>query len=233
MKRFWNKYTRTGLIALLGVIIGLVAVLINQSNIDAQVKTNQVIVMKEDIPPFGKITKESLEYQDLTVSSIPEDAVKDAKELDFDNLYASEYGLIKGSPLRKSYVTTQEQSKLGTAVGLKDGMFEIGVTTTLAQSAGDGIKPGVYVDAIAFVHNDQTGIGKTIEDPKLKNILVKRRLNSEGTEPSSTSGNSLIPVVAVLEVNKGQAKALMEYQETGKVYLLPSGHATKEQTGTQ
>lgn len=232
MKRYWNKYTRSIVIVATGLIIGLVAIMYNQHLIDSQVETSQVVVLKEDIAPFAKITKEQLEYQNMTISSIPEDAVRDAKELDLDNMYASEYGLIKGSSLRKSYVTTKEQSKLGTAIGLKNGMFEIGVATTLAQSAGDGIKPGVYVDAIAFVHNDQSGLGKTIEDPKLKNILVKKRLNSEGTEPNSNSGNSLIPIVAVLEVDKGQAKALMEYQETGKVYLLPSGQASNGQAGT-
>ncbi|EJW14340.1 Flp pilus assembly protein CpaB [Paenibacillus alvei] len=228
MKRFWNKYTRAAIITLTGILLGIVVVLINKSEINSQVHTERVIVLKEDITPFGKVSKEQLEYQEITISSIPDDAVRDAEELNFDNLYASEYGLIKGSPLRKGYLTTQEQSKLGTAVGLKDGMVEIGVTTTLAQSAGDGIKSGVYVDAIAFVHDDRTGTGKTVEDPKLRKLLIKKRLNSEGTEPNTGTGNSLIPIVAVLEVNKEQAKALMEYQETGKVYLLPSGYTSKD-----
>ncbi|MOA68788.1 hypothetical protein D3C78_1965800 [compost metagenome] len=49
-----------------------------------------------------------------------------------------------------------------------------------------------------------------------------KRLNSEGTVPDPNAGNGLIPAVVVLEVTKTQAESIMEYQETGKVYLLPT-----------
>lgn len=188
-----------------------------------QVETELVAVAKEDIPPFTKITEDNLEMLEKVVAEVPSDAVKDRKEVNFDNAYASDYGFMKGAPIRKSYITTAEESKLGTSVGLKEGMREIGVRTDLAQSAGNDVKPGVYVDAIAFIRDDITGLSIKKIDPKLKNIKVLKLLNSEGTVPDPNVGNSLIPAVVVLEVSSKQAEELMAYQETGKVYFLPSG----------
>lgn len=229
MKRFWNKYTRAGLIALLGVLLASVAFVINNNIISSQVQTQKVIVTKEDIPPYMEITKETLEYKEIVIGEVPTDAISDSKDIEFGNAFAGKYGFQAGAALRKGYITTAEESDLGSAIGLKDGMRLIGVRTDLAMTAGDEVKPGVLVDAYAYFSSGsdaREGQSGRIINPGLTNLKVVKRLNSEGTVPDREAGNSLIPAVVVLEVTPEQAADLMEYQEIGKVYLLPSGSET-------
>lgn len=228
MKRYWNKYTRNGSIVLVGLLLALIAYFVTENKIESQIQTKQVIVAKQDISPYTKITKDNLEFQEVVLSVIPDDAVFDAKDLNFDNLYATQYGIIKGSPLRKTYTTTEENSKLGSVVGLKNGYVNIAVTTSLAQSAGDGIKPGTYVDVYAFIRDERTGDVKLIgpkQNPNFQNVLVKQRLNAEGNIPDPASGKSLIPAVAILEVKRETAGDFVEIENRGKVHLAPAGHA--------
>lgn len=223
LKRFWNKYTR----ALSFIVIGLVILIgvntVQNRNISQQVETQRVVVAKQDIAPFTEITKDKLQYREIVLSEIPTDAVLDAEDLKFGDLYAGEYGIRNNEPVRTTYNTTSLNSEVGSSIGLKEGMTEIGIATDLVRSAGDDAKPGVYVNVIAYVRDEATNLSKKVVDPKLTNIKVLKRLNSEGTAPDAASGNSLIPVVVVLEVTVEQAAAIMEYQESGKVYLLPVG----------
>lgn len=226
MKRFWNKYTRTAIIVFVGIGLALIGFIINENKISNSIQTKQVIIVKEDITPFKAITKESLQYQEVVISAVPNDAIENADDLNFDDLYAGEVGFSKGAILRKGYITNAQDSKVGTALGLSKGKVEVGVQTTLAQSAGDGAKPGVYVDVVAVITDERTGESKKItkkENPNLSNLLVIRRLNAEGTTPDIESGKSLIPTVVVLEATTEQAADLVQYQEAGKVYLTPSG----------
>lgn len=226
LKRYWNKYTRAGLIVFVGLAFALIAAVINQNKLNSQIKTKQIIVTKEDISPFKAITKEQLEFQNVSISAIPDDAVFSADQLNFDNLYAGEYGFPKGTPLRQGYLTTAETSKLGTALALTEGKVEVGIQTSLAQSAGDGTKPGVYVEAIAVMTDERTGESVKItkkENPNLARLLVLKRLNSEGSSPDAAEGKSIIPTVVVVEATPEQAADLVFYQEKGKVYLTPAG----------
>ncbi|MNW32168.1 hypothetical protein D3C74_91040 [compost metagenome] len=226
LKRFWNKYTRAGLIIFVGLAFALIAAVINQNNLESQIKTKQIIMTKEDIPPYKAISKDQLEYQDVIISAIPEDAILNADNLDFTDLYTGEYGFSKASPLRKNYLTTAQESKLGSALGLSEGMVEVGIQTTLAQSAGDGTQAGVYVEAIAILQEEQTGQTVKItkkENPNLAKLLVIRRLNTEGLSPKSTEEKGVVPSVVVVEATPEQAADLVYYQEKGKVYLTPAG----------
>lgn len=227
MKKYWNNYTRVGVLVLTGIVLLIVGYKMTSNKIDSQVQTKQIIVSKEDIAPHARITKDKLEFQEVTLSAIPEDAVFEVNELNFEDLYATEYGVIKGAPLRKSYLTTEEKSKLGNVVGLKEGYVDVAVTTSLAQSAGDGIKPGTYADVYAFIRDERTGDVKLIgpkQNPNFQNVLVKQRLNAEGTIPDPASGKSLIPAVAVLEVKREFAGDFVEVENKGKVHLAPAGH---------
>lgn len=223
MKRYWNKYTRALSLVILGISIFIGVNIVQQKNISQQVETQRIVVAKQEIRPYQEITKDMLQYREVVLSEVPADAVLDAGKLKFGDLYTGEYGIREKEPLRMNYTTTSLNSQVGSSIGLKDGMTEIGVATDLARSAGDDAKPGVYVDVIAYVEDETTNLSKKIIDPKLTNIKVLKRLNSTGTTPEAASGESLIPAVVVLEVTSAQAAAIMEYQETGKVYLLPLG----------
>lgn len=223
MKKIWNKWTRGILIIIVGVAIASAAFFMNKSSIDNQVQEKKIIVAKEDISPFGEITKSNVEYKNVVLSEVPPDAITDSKQIKFGDAFASKYGLVKGTPLQPQYITTAAQSQLGSAVGLKNGMYEIGVKTDLAASAGNEIKVGNLVNATAFITAGENGKGVPVSNPNLKNMRVLKVLNSEGKTPDPESGGSLVPAVIVLEVTYQQALQLMEYQETGKVYLLASG----------
>ncbi|GGG06189.1 hypothetical protein GCM10010912_58520 [Paenibacillus albidus] len=226
MKKLWNKYTRSALIVLLGLVIALVAFKMNQNQIAEQVKTQKIIVAKTDIAPYAAITKEVLEYREVVLSEVPDDALKSPDELDFKDAYASKYGFLQSTPIRKSLITTAAASGMGAAVSLKAGMRQIGVKTDLAMSSGDEVKPGIVVDAYAYVSDPTTGRSTSVVVPELSKLKVIKRLNSEGKVPDPVEGGSLIPAVVVLEVTPKQASLLMEYQESGKVYLLPAGTAS-------
>lgn len=223
MKKLWNKYTRSALIVLLGLILALVAFQLNSRNIAQQVQTKKIIVATSTIDPYMPITKAQLKFREMVVSEVPEDALETADELDFSDAYASKYGFMAGTPIRKSLVTTAAASGMGAAVSLQEGMRQIGVKTDLVLSSGDEVKPGILVDAYAFVSDTATGQSKKMVLPELSSLKVVKRLNAEGKVPDPAEGGSLIPAVIVLEVTPQQAALLMEAQETGKVYLLPAG----------
>ncbi|ETT46872.1 hypothetical protein C162_18939 [Paenibacillus sp. FSL R7-269] len=223
MKKLWNKYTRSALIVLLGLVLALVAFQFNSRNIAQQVKTKKIIVAVANIDPYMPITKEQLKFREIVLSEVPEDAIQAADELDFSDAYASKYGFMAGAPIRKSLVTTAVASGMGAAASLKEGMRQIGVKTDLVLSSGDEVKPGILVDAYAFVSDATTGQSKKMILPELSKLKVVKRLNAEGKVPDPAEGGSLIPSVIVLEVTPQQAALLMEAQETGKVYLLPAG----------
>ena len=228
-KKTWNKYTRAGLIVLLGLLFAMIAYTLNNNKIAEQVQTKRVIVAKEDIAPFEMLTKEKLEFKEVVVGEVPPDAIDNAEQIKFEDAYASKYGFLKGSSLRSNYITTAAKSELGAGVGLKEEMRLIGIKTDLVLSAGNEVKAGLLVDAIAYVQSQDAERGgsvpKKMIDPDLSKLEVVKLLNAEGTSPDA-AGNSLIPNVVVLKVTAEQAGKLMEYQETGKIYLLPTGTAT-------
>lgn len=207
-----------------GVVMAGVAYNLTENSVASQVQTEQIIVAKENIPPHTKISKEMLEFQDKVISEIPGDAVKNADDIKFGDTYTGEYGFLKGTAIRSELVQSAEQSPYGSALGLKEGMVEIGLKTDLVQSAGANVKPGILVDIYAALTEEQSTrvIGKA--DPDLANILVKNVLNAEASEINQADANgSKVPAVVVVEVNDKQAQKLMVYQESGKIYLLPAG----------
>ncbi|MEC0167367.1 Flp pilus assembly protein CpaB [Paenibacillus graminis] len=225
MKKLWNKYTRNALIILVGLLLGVIGYNWSQSQINTQVHTAKIIVAKANIEPYVAITKDLLQYREVVVSEVPSDAITSPDELDFQDAYASQYGFIQGQPLRSSLITTAAGSNRGGAVALQPGRVHIGIKTDLVMSAGNEVKPGLLVDVAAFVADTQRGTSKTILLPELSGIEVVKTLNSEGKIPDGSEGGSAYPAVVVVDVSKKQAAKIMEYQETGKVYVLPSGVA--------
>ncbi|QDA30208.1 Flp pilus assembly protein CpaB [Paenibacillus polymyxa] len=224
MKKYWNKYTRAIFFFLVGAVLVITAFTMNQAQIDSQVQTKRIIVTKENVEPYGELKKENLEFKDVVISEVPDDAIMDQKSIQFGDAFASKFGFVQGTPIRSSYITDAKTSKLGSAIGLKKGRVEIGVKTDLVLSAGNEIRPGILVDAQAFITNGSEGRGIRKVDPDLKGLLVKKVTNSEGMTPDSEStNNNMVPAAITLEVAPEQAARIMEYQETGKVYLLPAG----------
>ncbi|MGG3278960.1 Flp pilus assembly protein CpaB [Paenibacillus solani] len=225
MKKLWNRYTRVLLMLIVALALAGTAVKLNQNAISNQVETERIIVVKEDIEPYMEITKENLEFKTVVKSEIPEGAIRNQEEIKFGDAFASQYGFLKGAPLQSTYITTAAKSKFGTAVSLDNGMLQIGVKVDLTTSTGGEVRPGLLVNAFAYVQDEESGGYRSITDKLLEELKVVKTLNSEGTSPDAESGGSLIPSVVVLEVTPEQGEKLMSFQESGKVYLLPAGLA--------
>jgi len=223
LQKKMNKYVRCGIIGGIGLLFALTALILINHQINRQIHTEKVIVAKTDIQPFTAITQDQVEYKEMALSAIPADAIRDQKEVNFADLFTTEYGWVKGSPMRKGYTSTQAESKLGTVIGLPKNKKEIGVTTNLTQSAGGSVKAGIYVDVYAWVEDQkQKRVMTPKENPHLTHILVKNIVNAQGKSEAEENNNNT-PAVAVLEVTPEQATSLVTYQEQGKVYLLPAG----------
>ncbi|OAB30512.1 Flp pilus assembly protein CpaB [Paenibacillus macquariensis] len=222
MKKTWNKVTRRILIVLGAAIITFSMVFLANSFVKKNTDLVQVVVAKENVSPYQSL-KDMVMYRDVVRSEVPEDAIKDVKELEGE-WFANDVGFYKASPIMKSGITTSENSKYGETLELKEGERLIGIKVDQAQSAGDYIKPGVLVDAIVYVKSEEgTIVIGPEEDPDLAGLLVLARQNSEGTTPGE-DGRSLVPAVAIIETsNKDVRKKLVRYQEEGKIYLSPSG----------
>lgn len=228
IKKLWNKYTRAALILIGGAIIGLWAFSATEEKIESSIETETIILAKESIPPYGEITEDMLYSKNVVLSEVPEDAIRSLEEINFGDAYATEYGFVKDAKLQKAYITSATDSNFGAVVSLDKNMRQIGVNVDLTTTSGDALKPGVLVDAMAFIQEAEIGRAQTINNPELQSLKVVKRLNAEGTVPDPEAGNSLIPSVVVLEVTEQQAALLIQYQESGKVYLLPSGVADVE-----
>ena len=225
MKKIWNKYTRALAIIFVAIVFTGVALYMNKSFVDARVNTKTVLVPKEHLKPFSPL-KDNLTTRDVVVSEIPSDAIISEKDLEGKDWYVGDIGLIKGTPIRKSLITNEKTNPFGQAITLKEGRKLIGVTTDLPRSSGDYLKAGVLVDAYVYIKGDQQRRAQMVtpeDNSNLKGLLVKDHKNQEGTTTGEKEGKSLVPNVAVLEVSSAAARDLVQYQEEGKIYLLPSG----------
>ncbi|NHN34882.1 RcpC/CpaB family pilus assembly protein [Paenibacillus agricola] len=225
MKSLWNQYTRGTAIVIIASALTCAALYINYDYVNKRVQTKNVLVPKEHIIPFGSL-KENLTTREVVVSEIASDAILDLKEIQDQEWFAGGIGLTKGMPIRKSMITNAKDSPFGLALTIKPGNHLIGVQSDQYKSAGDFIKAGVLVDAVVYIKGDQQRRAQTItskENPNLKELLVRDRQNQEGITTGTKEGKSMVTSVAILEVNEAQAMDLVQYQEEGKVYLLPVG----------
>lgn len=224
LKSMWNKTTRPIFIILVSAVFAFAAYMYYQKDVDKQVQTMQVWVAAVDIAPNTQITSDNISQVSRVVSAVPPDAITDIADLDLKNVYSSGIGFKPGDVIRQSYLTTAEDSKLGTVVALKDGMVEIGVATDLVGTAGNEVRAGMLVQVQAFLTQSAEGRGIVKADTDLTEILVRKVVNSEGYTPEAEEErSSRVPAVVTLEVTPTQAMRIMEYQQTGKVFLLPSG----------
>lgn len=225
MKNVWNKVTRNIAILAGAVILTAFALYFQKNWTDQRVQTKTVVVPKDNLKPFSPL-KGNLTTREIVLSEIPQDAIIDLKELDGDSWYVGDIGLMKSEPIRKTLITTGKASEFGHSLTLREGNHLLGIATDQARSAGDTIRPGVLVDAVVYIKGDQTRRAQTItakEDPNLGGLLVRDHQNQEGLTIGEKENKSLVPSVAIVEVNDEQMRALVQYQEEGKVYLAPKG----------
>lgn len=232
-KKFWNKATRRILIIFSSLLLAGAAVVIQTIIVNNQTVTSLVYVASDNLKPYTSVTGK-LEQRNVVQSEIPEDAITDLKQLEGQTWVTNEVGIPKGIPVSKSLLVTAKESKYGEAIELTDGAMFIGVQTDQVRSAGDMIKPGTIADAYVYIAGDDRTPAKLVSpkvDPRLKGLLIKDRQNQNGYEPKKEGeGNqNPIPAIAVVETNDPEvAAALIQYQEEGKFYFVPTGVDLKD-----
>lgn len=226
--RFWNKYTRVGLIIVLALATALITMGVNSAYRARVTEVEKVVVAASHLKPYTELTKANLTYREVVKSEIPVDPIKSIDAfLKQGPKFVGEVGFTKGYPVKQSLTLESAKSNFGPALGLKNGKYLVGIAVNQVRAVGDLIKPGVKVDAFVFIdgglERSQPRILKPNDNPNLANLVVVERQNSNGEEPNG-QGTEAIPVLAVVEAATAhQAADLVLYQEIGKIYLLPVG----------
>ncbi|GIO42291.1 hypothetical protein [Paenibacillus apis] len=227
MKKLWNKVTRRLLIVFIALILAGAAVAIQSSIVNKQVTTELVYVAVDDLTPYS-LVEGKLVQRKVVRSEVPEDAIRDLKELEGESWVTTEIGIPKGIPVSKSMLLTAKNSKYGESLELRDGAMFVGVQTDQVKSAGDMIKPGTVADAYVYIKGAEREPSRLVtpdDDPLLKGLLIKDRQNQNGYEPQreGTGNQNPIPAIAVVETtNPKVAAALIHYQEEGEIYFTPT-----------
>ncbi|MDD2432611.1 MAG: hypothetical protein PHX01_02745 [Clostridia bacterium] len=204
---------------------------LNDLYIKQNVQTVRVATVTKKIPPYTLVTKEQVTMLPLPVSVVPEDAVLNVEEFfQGQKYYTNELGLGAGDLLRREKLSADNTSPLGKLTRLSDDQtMLVAINTNLVQSCANLVVPGTLVHAIVYIKAKGMGEEDVVisfaEDPGLANLLVvdKKNANSAVVEEE---GREAIPAVVVFKLHQNQqnvAKALVKYNETGTVYLLPVG----------
>lgn len=225
-QRVW----KTLLVLVVFVLIFYGTFTINNRYIRANTEMVKVTVAMREIPAYSQIKEGDLIIAKRPLSVIPKDAVYDREDLlESGTYYTGAIGLGVGDILRAERLFTTDQNPLGGLARLGDeNKMLVAVNTDLVQSTANLVIPGAIVDAVVFLKGDNETpdqVLSPIEDPRLGNLLVVDKKNAEAASPAE-KGREAIPAVITIMLerqNSETAKALVEYNELGSIYLLPVG----------
>lgn len=225
--RFWNKYTRVGVIIVMALVTAIITMGVNSSYRARVTEVEKVVVAAGHLKPYTELTKANLTYREVVKSEIPGDAIKSIDAfLKKGPKFVGEVGLTKGYPVKESLTLDSGKSVFGEALGLKNNKLLVAIAVNQVRSVGDLIKPGVKVSAYVFIDGGidrgQPRVITPLDNPGLSNLVVVERQNTNGAEPNG-KGADAIPVMVIVEADPGQARDLVLYQEIGKIYTLPTG----------
>lgn len=187
-----------------------------------------VAVLSKTIMPFEKIEKGDILLKSKVKSEVPKDAILDKDKLFLDNkeVFAGDIGFYQGDILRTNKLVDKEHNPFGKVLGLQEqGKMLISINTDLVRSTANFVKPGVVVNAIVYIKGDMRGTPDRVitpeQDPRLEKLTVVDKKNQEASEPAE-EGREAIPYVVTFETSDMNiAAGLVQYNEQGKIYLLP------------
>jgi hypothetical protein len=230
-KIFHKRWLKVFFVLLTFCAIFFITYTLNDLYIKKNVQTIRVATVTKKIPPYTLVTKEQIAMMSMPVSAIPQDAVLNPERFfQGKKYYTNELGLGAGDLLRTEKLSTDNTSVLGKLTRLSDDQtMLVAINTNLVQSCANLVVPGTLVNAVVYIKAKGIGQEDLVisfeEDPGLANLLVvdKKNANSAVVEEE---GRGAIPAVVVFKLDKNQqnvAKALVQYNETGTIYLLPVG----------
>ncbi|MCL2166329.1 MAG: hypothetical protein FWH49_03465 [Clostridiales bacterium] len=223
------------------VVVFGVTYRLNQEYLEKSAETRMVVTAKADLLPGEPLTPEMLQLTEKPVFGLGEDyAVEPEALLDKGPWYVGDIGFGAGDILRPSRLVSAsdkggywqwEFSRL-------DQARLIAVETSLVRSSGDWLWPGTLVDAMVYIPAKESYedpqpsqiIGPD-EDPLLRGLLVISKKNAggmtlDGTAADDGYSRDVLPAVVTLLVGEDEVdriKALIRYNEEGRIYFSPTG----------
>lgn len=190
-----------------------------------------VVVASHKVPAYSLLGKESLLLARRPRSVVPDTAVYQPDDLlGLTRFYSGDLGFGEGDIIRKDRLFTANNSPMGDLNRLApEGKMLVSVSTDLVKSTANLIVPGTVVNAVVFIKGDMNQSEDKVlspkEDPKLGGLQVVDKKNAEAAAPAE-KGRDALPAVITLMIDGEDfdtAKALVEYNEKGSIYLLPIG----------
>jgi hypothetical protein len=212
--------------------------ILNQAYLQRAASLVSVVVAGHDILPGSLLTSSDLEITQRPVLSLGNDYWQEINpELLQAQWYAGQLGIGKGDIIKPSRLN-QESMMTGSALlrmGSEDKRL-IAVETDLVRSCSSWLEPGTLVDGLVFIKGKEgyeaspdVVIGPQ-EDPLLKDLLIVDKKNSTGLSLNQENENGLgrdtLPAVITIMLeytDEEKAKALIRYNEQGKIYFSPKG----------
>ena len=215
---------------------------LNQNYLRQVVETVTVAAAKTDLYPGEPLTPDKLIMAEKPVYGLDGDYVTEINGF-FEGgpWYIGDIGIGAGDILRPD--------RLAPAAGAggdwrwefdrREKVRLIAVETNLVRSGGDWLWPGMLVDALVYIPGRESyeesrpaEIIGPAEDPLLKGLLVIDKKTTNGLSLNDQSlddgfGRDLIPAVVTLMVEEHdleRVKALIRYNEEGKIYFSPTGN---------
>jgi Flp pilus assembly protein CpaB len=219
------------LVVLVFVLIFVVTFILNQNYIKKNTDLVNVLVAVKKIPAFSSLTVDQVALAKRPRVVVPREAVLDVSTLFSEKTYyVSDLGFGIGDIIRLDRLSNEDTKGIGKVSSLgEENMMLISINTNLVKSCANLVVPGTLVNAIVFVKgqmlDEPDRIISPAEDLSLANLLVVDKKNAEATIPTE-KGREAIPAVVTLIIEKDNleiAKALVQYNETGSIYLLPVG----------
>lgn len=225
-----QKYLKAVIVAVVFIGIFAVTFMLNRAYIAKNTDMVSLVVATKKIPAYSLITKDNVRLAKKPRADVTKETVTDMKLFLEEQHYTGDLGLGEGDIINKDRLFGTNNSPIKNIASLEtNNKMLVSVNTNLVQSCANLITPGTLVDAIVYIEGDGMGLAEKVlspaEDPRLSNLLVVDKKNADAAA-TAVEGRDAIPAVITIMVDKTNmdiAKALVEYNEKGNVYLLPVG----------
>lgn len=190
-----------------------------------------VVVAAKKIPAFSQITEDQVKMSKVPSSVVPKDAITDTNLLSKENRYfAADLGFGTDDIIRLDRLSDDKNGVYNILTTLEaENKTLVSINTNLVKSCANLVSPGSLVNVIVFIKGqmieEPDKIISPAEDARLNNLLVIDKKNAESSSIAE-EGKESIPAVVTFMMDKENietAKALVQYNEIGSVYLLPVG----------
>jgi hypothetical protein len=224
------------LIGLSFCLVFAVTYRLNQSYLLEAAALGQVAVAGHTLAPGTLLAAEDFVMEERPVFGLENDFCTDLSGLfEKGGWYAGMTGLGEGDILRPSRLA-KEPGHGDPFLQHRDGEPKrlISVETDLVRSCANWLTPGTKADAWVYVEGKE-GFDSRAEqligpqdDPCLKDLLIVDKKNKEAVPIDAQNDEEIkdpLPVVLTLmldQKDEEKAKALIRYNEMGKIYFSPT-----------